>query len=116
MKSAGVIAFDVYRDKGTLHLLTFTTLPDPTTNLRGGTRLVRCLERVERGIGIDFTFLDLGSSGTATAPTLATSRSKPSPMNTRSATATGHAAIVNTSTKLPAAPSATTVVGAVRPM
>lgn len=55
---------------GTLHLLTFTALPDPTINLRGGTRLVRCLERSERGIGIDFTFLDLGISGVAMAPTL----------------------------------------------
>ena len=62
---------------GTLHILTFTALPDPATNLRGGTRLVRCLERTERGIGIDFTFLDLGSSGTATAPTLGTPAQMP---------------------------------------
>lgn len=56
---------------GTLHLLTISSLPDPASNLRGGTRLVRCLERAERGIGIDFTFLDMGTSGVATAPTLA---------------------------------------------
>lgn len=55
---------------GTLHLLAFSAIPDPATNLRGGTRAARCLERAEQGLTISFTFLDLGVSTTATAPTL----------------------------------------------
>lgn len=55
---------------GTVNLVQITSLPDPATNLRGGTRLLRCLERAERGSVIDFTFLDLGTSAVATAPTL----------------------------------------------
>lgn len=55
---------------GDLRLLGVSVLPDTATFKRGGTRLVRCVERSEDGPVIRLTFLDLGESVTALPPTV----------------------------------------------
>lgn len=55
---------------GETRLLQVNALPDPATNKRGGTRLVRCTERAEEGPIVSLTFVDLGVSTTATVPVL----------------------------------------------
>ena len=54
-----------------LALVTFQHVPDPTTNQRGGTRLVRALEVSPSGPSREVRFLDLGVNVIAIAPTLA---------------------------------------------
>lgn len=56
---------------GELRKCTVTTLVDPGTNKRGGTRLVQVLERTPRKAWIDLTVIDLGLSTTAQTPALA---------------------------------------------
>ncbi len=56
---------------GDVRLLQINALPDPSTNLRGGTRIARCVERSEEGLVVALTFVDLGTNVSATAPTLA---------------------------------------------
>jgi hypothetical protein len=57
---------------GDLRLVTVTSLPDPATNKRGGTRVMRCLGWREDGLTRTLTMLDLGISTVATAPTVGT--------------------------------------------
>lgn len=55
---------------GALRLTTVATLVDPSTNKRGGTRVVQVLERTPREAMIELTVLDLGLSLVAGVPTL----------------------------------------------
>jgi hypothetical protein len=57
---------------GDLRLVTVTSLPDPATNKRGGTRVMRCLGWREDGLTRTLTMLDLGISTVASAPTVGT--------------------------------------------
>lgn len=57
---------------GDLRLLDVDEVPDPSTNLRGGTRLVRCVGRMEDGPVIHGTFQDYGLNVTAGVPTIGT--------------------------------------------
>ena len=52
--------------------LDVDVVPDPATNVRGGTRLVQILERQEEGLLISFTGLDAGAGAACLAPTIAT--------------------------------------------
>jgi hypothetical protein len=56
--------------RGEYVALTFTTLPDPATNLRGGPRLGLCLSRTDDGQIIRLKFLDAGAEAVALIPTL----------------------------------------------
>lgn len=47
-------------------------LPDPGTNLRGGARLLRCVERTEQGVRRLLRCVDAGPGTIATVPTVAT--------------------------------------------
>lgn len=51
-------------------LLAITFLPDSRTNLRGGTRVARCVERSENGLEVTLALVDLGVNVAASAPTL----------------------------------------------
>jgi hypothetical protein len=55
---------------GELRLVDVDALPDPATHLRGGLRLMRCLESTEDGPTIDLRLLDLAVA--VIAPTLFT--------------------------------------------
>ena len=55
---------------GKLFLGTLSGLPDPSTNLRGGTRALRCTARTEDGLQITIEAIDLGLNQTAATPTL----------------------------------------------
>jgi hypothetical protein len=55
---------------GNYATLTVDEVPDPTTNRRGGTRLVLCTGRKEDGLTVGLSFLDCGRNAAATAPTL----------------------------------------------
>lgn len=55
---------------GELRKVTVSTLVDPGTNKRGGTRLVQVLERTPRGAYIELTVVDLGLSTAGAGPTL----------------------------------------------
>lgn len=52
--------------------LTISAIPDPATNVRGGSRLALCLSRVEDGPAIVFRLLDWGASTIAVAPVIGT--------------------------------------------
>lgn len=45
-------------------------VPDPATNLRGGTRLLLILKRSEAGVYIDFEGIDAGAGASASVPTV----------------------------------------------
>jgi hypothetical protein len=55
---------------GQVVLLDVTFIPDPATNLRGGTRLVRVLERRDEGLTRRLKLLDLGESVACLPPSL----------------------------------------------
>ncbi|NUR17995.1 MAG: hypothetical protein HOQ12_00535 [Gemmatimonadaceae bacterium] len=55
---------------GNYATVTVDELPDPTTNRRGGTRLMLCTAREERGLVTTLSFLDCGRNAVSTAPTL----------------------------------------------
>lgn len=55
---------------GDLKLVNVSVLPDPQTNERGGTRVMRCTERSIRGAYLVIRALDLGVNAQADAPTL----------------------------------------------
>lgn len=55
---------------GDWRLVTVTTLPDPASNQRGGTRLMRCIERSEDGLGVNLRFLDAGPNVIKVAPSI----------------------------------------------
>lgn len=60
---------------GDWRLIDVDALPDPTTQLRGGTRLMRCVERTDqpkRGLVRRLRFADAGPTNVAVAPTVAT--------------------------------------------
>jgi hypothetical protein len=57
---------------GTIRLVDVDELPDPSTNLRGGPRVMRCVGRSEMGIMLTLRMMDLGENAVATAPTLGT--------------------------------------------
>jgi hypothetical protein len=53
---------------GDWRLLSIPDQIDPANAQRGGVRAALCLERAERGLLIDFTFLDGGPNSASTAP------------------------------------------------
>lgn len=55
---------------GEWRLLDVDYLPDPFTHVRGGTRLMQCVERSERGNAIRFKFVDSGQNTQRAAPTM----------------------------------------------
>lgn len=55
---------------GTYKILTFSALPDPATNLRGGTRLGFCVSRTNDGPRIKLRFVDAGADVIALPPLL----------------------------------------------
>lgn len=55
---------------GTDVVLDIDALPDPRTNLRGGARVGRCVERSPEGVKVMLRFLDLGANVAANAPSL----------------------------------------------
>ncbi len=57
---------------GDLRLVTVSSINDPGTNLRGGTRVMRCLGWREDGLRRYLTMLDLGINVVADAPTVGT--------------------------------------------
>lgn len=57
---------------GQLWTLTISTLPDPATNQRGGSRVCLCTSRTEQGLDILGSFIDLGSATVANTPTIGT--------------------------------------------
>lgn len=57
---------------GDWRLITFSVLPDMSTNQRGGTRLMRCVERSEEAELINLNFLDAGPYTFCASPTLGT--------------------------------------------
>lgn len=57
---------------GQFWTIQVSTLPDPTTNQRGGPRVGLCLTRVEQGLKVLTTFLDVGSASPAAVPTIGT--------------------------------------------
>lgn len=57
---------------GDFRIVDVDELPDPSTNLRGGPRLMRCVSREEQGPAIRFKFLDSGINVTAGVPTYST--------------------------------------------
>jgi hypothetical protein len=57
---------------GALVQATLTQLPDPASNLRGGTRLLRVTEVSEDGPAIALELLDLGPASVMVAPTIGT--------------------------------------------
>lgn len=56
---------------GDLRVIDIDVLPDPASNLRGGARLMRCVERLD-GSSIDLTFLDMGPNLVAVTPVVGT--------------------------------------------
>lgn len=54
---------------GDYRLVDLDELPDPSTNKRGGVRLMLCISREEDGLGINFEFLDSGLNVVAGVPT-----------------------------------------------
>jgi len=56
---------------GDLRLVDVDALPDPATHLRGGVRLMRCLEPSEDGVDINLRFLDVAVNIVASVPSLA---------------------------------------------
>jgi hypothetical protein len=57
---------------GELRYVDVDLLPNPAANRRGGTRLCRCLERTEDGIGVTLSFLDAGPGTVAVVPSIGT--------------------------------------------
>lgn len=55
---------------GDLRILDVDEFPNPSGNIRGGNRLVRCVSRREEGLSILLGFADAGSSTVAVAPTI----------------------------------------------
>ena len=53
-------------------LVNVSVLPNPATNERGGTRLMRCVERTDEDPGIRLVLLDAGPDSAAVAPSLGT--------------------------------------------
>lgn len=58
--------------QGSFWTVTVATQPDPSTNQRGGTRLMLCTNRTENGLFVDLEFLDFGANATAAVPTVGT--------------------------------------------
>ncbi len=58
--------------QGALALLETTVTPDPSSLKRGGTRIIRILNRQEKGPALTFQIIDLGLTVVPTAPTLGT--------------------------------------------
>ncbi len=54
--------------EGDLRKITYSAVPDPATNRRGGPRLGRCVQRTPMGQHIRLRFLDLGSDVVANPP------------------------------------------------
>lgn len=54
---------------GDYRVVDIDTLPDPSTNKRGGPRLMQCISREEDGDQINFIMLDSGVNVTAAVPT-----------------------------------------------
>lgn len=57
---------------GDLRLVAVSSIPDPGSNLRGGTRVMRCVEWREEGLTRTLKMLDLGINVVANAPTVGT--------------------------------------------
>lgn len=57
---------------GEVRRTTVSTLVDPATNKRGGTRLVQVLERTPRGPYLELRVVDLGLATAGAVPTIAT--------------------------------------------
>lgn len=57
---------------GKFWTITVSSLPDPTTNQRGGPRVGLCLSRTEQGLRVIASFLDVGSASAAAVPTVGT--------------------------------------------
>lgn len=55
---------------GDLRLLSVRSVPDPSSNKLGGTRVVRVLDRAERTAWVDLTVMDLGLNVAANVPTI----------------------------------------------
>ena len=55
---------------GDVKLVDVDEFPDPSTNLRGGVRACRCLERREEGLRLVLRFMDLGPDVVAVAPSI----------------------------------------------
>jgi hypothetical protein len=55
---------------GDLRLIDVDALPDPTSHLRGGTRLMRCIEPTEDGLTRTLRFIDLATNVVCNTPTL----------------------------------------------
>jgi len=56
---------------GDLRIVSVSEIPDPQTNARGGTRIMRCLGVVDDGPRIAIELLDLGVNVVAESPTVA---------------------------------------------
>ncbi len=54
--------------EGDLRKVQVRAQPDPATNLRGGPRLMRCIERTAEGLHLHLVFADEGSDAVATPP------------------------------------------------
>lgn len=54
---------------GSFVTLTIDALPNPGTNLRGGSRVALCTQRAEVGGEVDLDFIDFGPSDPAAVPT-----------------------------------------------
>lgn len=57
---------------GQFKIVDVDAMPDPATNLRGGARLMMCIDRKPRRETIEFVALDMGPNAIAAAPTSAT--------------------------------------------
>lgn len=57
--------------QGQFRIVDVDPMPDPGTNLRGGARLMVCIDRKPKRESIEFTALDLGPNAIAAAPTSA---------------------------------------------
>lgn len=84
---------------GDWRIVDVDVLPDPASNLRGGNRLMRCIERREEGPRIHLTFFDAGPGTVALSPslgsvTLITSLNRPALEVPVTLNAAGQAAVV----------------------
>jgi hypothetical protein len=57
---------------GDLRIIDVDELPDPGTNERGGSRLMRCIRKQREGLKVHLSFLDTALYSQATVPTVGT--------------------------------------------